>query len=572
MAETLPESHFKSALAPRRLDLNAYLLRSGYDPSVVLTESSVAHATMYIYTSNQVAPLSPDLIGAAAIGDIVVTLLSRPTGIPAWQAFLTEALGLTGFMNAADPALGAAIFTAVPDPSTGELRWVAWCFGTASRSLRKQATEPRFGLLVVLNGLDEGKLRQLRHRTPAPYTQQTDHRAARDQPVDGFRIDRLIDLINGVGGAGTVGEFHCQLVGAKGIRFRREVTGIDFLGDLAIDLMASFRREGYREQFPWIDNYVLVEDEALVLRLREEVYDLILADPSGLDVLLPDENLAADDLHVIDTVVFPHKRSDSACDLVMTTDMVAKYLARQDPSALDHTLRFLDESGQEMKTATILECLAAELAFEGQRYVLYDGDFYAVDGEFLDRINAEIRAVPLTTLDLPPYLGHDEGHWNETVARERPDILCLDKKLVYLPGHTPFEPCDLLTTGGAFIHAKRVGQASKMTYVFTQAVEACELLVQVEEARQKLEERVRAADPARKRTTRAVIGALESLSRRPPDNEVVIALLGDWPTAELTRLPLLVKLSLLGAFKQLRLMGFRPTVAMVPLGSRRLAA
>jgi uncharacterized protein (TIGR04141 family) len=298
------------------------------------------------------------------------------------------------------------------------------------------------------------------------------------------------------------------------------------------------------------------------------VSDLLIADPSKLDVLLPDDAVAADDERTIDKVVFPRERRASASSLVLTSDSIAKYLARHDPGALLHTLRFLEENGDEVTTSTVLECLAGEIGFEGQRYVLYDGDFYTVDVEFLDRVNAEVRAVPRSALELPPYFGHSEAHWNQSVAKEREDVLCLDTKLVYLSGQTPFEACDLITTTGTFIHAKRLGQASKMTYVFTQAVRACELLLQVQEARQKLEDLIRASDPAKDSTTGAVIGALESLGRRPPDNEVVIALLGDWPTPELSRLPLLVKLSLLGAVKSLRLMGFRPTVAMVPLASR----
>jgi uncharacterized protein (TIGR04141 family) len=94
-------------------------------------------------------------------------------------------------------------------------------------------------------------------------------------------------------------------------------------------------------------------------------------------------------------------------------------------------------------------------------------------------------------------------------------VLCLDTKLVYLSGQTPFEPCDLTTAAGASICAKRLGQSSNMTYVFTQAVRACRLLLQVQEARQKLEELIGAADPAKEATTRAVIEALESLGRHP---------------------------------------------------------
>src|SRR5439155_24385659 len=100
------------------------------------------------------------------------------------------------------------------------LRWVAWAFGTGSRALRRKARDPRFGLLVALNlravplleaASTEGevsksprpRLREMSFRTTSPYVQQTDQRAARDIPLEGFRLDRSSDLVATVGGSGA---------------------------------------------------------------------------------------------------------------------------------------------------------------------------------------------------------------------------------------------------------------------------------------------------------------------------------------------------------------------------------
>ncbi len=78
-----------------------------------------------------------------------------------------------------------------------------------------------------------------------------------------------------------------------------------------------------------------------------------------------------------------------------------------------------------------------------------------------------------------------------------------------------------------------------------------------------------AADPAKADTTDRVRRALRSLGSHPPGNEIVMAILGDWQEGQdPTRLTLLAKLSLLDAVQSLRLMGYRPSIAMVPVGVR----
>jgi hypothetical protein len=86
------------------------------------------------------------------------------------------------------------------------------------------------------------------------------------------------------------------------------------------------------------------------------------------------------------------------------------------------------------------------------------------------------------------------------------------------------------------------------------------------EARRQLADHVKDVCPVGSPTAETVLTSLQSLGGRPPDNEVVIALLGDWHERELTSLSLLI--SLLETCRQLRLMGYRPTVATVGPASR----
>jgi uncharacterized protein (TIGR04141 family) len=109
-----------------------------------------------------------------------------------------------------------------------------------------------------------------------------------------------------------------------------------------------------------------------------------------------------------------------------------------------------------------------------------------VDAGFIEHLNDEVAQIDLTTIDFPAFEGRGEPQWNESVSTLGDDVVCLDRNLIRLAGETPFEACDLATTSGALIHAKRMGQASKATYVFVQAVRSAQLLAESAEARRQL--------------------------------------------------------------------------------------
>jgi len=231
------------------LPLNCFLLRSSATPANGWTDAASAEVELFYWVRGRIEPLSLDeaeILEAAVAGDVIVALLRRLTSPPAWQQFIKDALGLVSF-GSAHESLGAIVFCAVSAAAdSGAVRWVAWTFGNASRALRRSAQDPRFGLLAALNLLvvpllqaeqpfeiasqrrRAPRLREMRYRTTSPYVQQTGHRAARDIPVDGFRVDRTSDLIAAVGGTGPDPALTTStLLGGRSLRFRALVTRVE---------------------------------------------------------------------------------------------------------------------------------------------------------------------------------------------------------------------------------------------------------------------------------------------------------------------------------------------------------
>jgi len=573
------------------LALNAFLLRHRVTPVRAISPTFIPDSKLAYWTGSRLEPLDihdSDLLDAVVPGDVIVALLHRPIDAPAWQRFMQDALGLPDF-STGSASLGAVVFCAIDETTRdgSRIRWVAWCFGSGSRALRRTASDPRFGLLAALNALApvvdppptiEGtprvsrrtpRLSELRYRTTTPYFQQTGHRAARDIPMEGFRIDRATDVVAAAGGR-SADPLLPKVLGGRSLRFRTDVQDIADLVKLSEEVRSRSSTNRYKDAFGWVDNITPVDDEPLVDLLRQRLVTDLLADPvpHTVDVLLPDDLLDVGDERSIQYILYPHERRDSACRITLTIAMLSQLVTRSHhlarPSdALEMELRFLDEAREPVGTATILECLCADLTVDHEQYVAYDGDFYRVDRAFVQAIDNQLGGLPESDLALPCYRGQTEGGYNLSVGQAHPErFAVLDRSLIWLPGETGIEACDLVAASGALVHVKRKGKSSVLSHLFLQAVNSCDALRHSAEAREQLRVMLKQRSASQALATSA-LEALTRLERRGDDLEVVFAFLGDWRQRTVTSLPLFSKVSLVQAARRIGQLGYRASVELV---------
>jgi uncharacterized protein (TIGR04141 family) len=554
-----------------RLSLTAFLLRPTVGPLASLTPTFADLAVLYRWADSSLHPVSHDESPTGAPQndeDILLALLSKPVGPPTWQHFVQEAFGLEGFVSPVSRSQGAVVFCSAQDPLDGTQRWIVWVFGSGSRALRRGSVDSRFGLLTALNriagasGDEPAGLRQFQYQQFGAYRQRTSHRAARDVPVQGFRFDQFTDLLSGAGG--TQAESGGHIYGARPIRVREALQSADDLPVLAQQALEDYRDDAYREnEFSFIDDYVLVEEAVTITHLRTELFADLLADRENVDAFIPDDLADTEDDSAIHFVLFPGEQVRAASRLNMTIGGLRKYLENSDEEALDATLRFCDAGKRVIAEASILECLSAELDLETDKYVLSDGSFFQVSETFLSATNSELEEIEVTSLEMPCYRGGKEGEWIASVVEQSGGgVVSIDGQLVKLPGETRFEAADLVHESGTLIHAKRKGRSSALSYLFVQARRSCQLLSQVPAACDQVRDLVAAAAPTAEEGAR-YRGVLAALDARPPNIEVVLAILGDWRNKTLENLPLLAKLELVETTRDIRLLGYRPTVALV---------
>jgi uncharacterized protein (TIGR04141 family) len=578
------------------LPLNAFLLRPAATPVSALADLTDYTKRFFYWGGQTWAELDwtdADIIAAATPGDIAVVLLSKPRSMPPWQRFIGQALDVRDF-GGIGTSYSTAIFCAIPHATDSSTRWVAWCFGTGSRLLSRSTSDPRFGLTIALNLLSVPSLppgaagdtraqrrpqvRQMQYRTTAPYFQQTGHRAGRDIPLDGFRVDRLSDLVAAMGGRTDVASFTNSVLGGRSIKFRSDIEELPDLIDLSVDLLELCASNVYHETFSWIDNIRLVEDEPTIDRLYRQLMDSLMLNPIPpyVDAILPDDLVELDDERAIQFILYPHDRRKGASRINLTVEMVADLALRRggglnQKAVLNTELRFLDDAHEVLGRARLIDCLCAEFIVNGGQYIAYDGDFYKVDRSFVERIDTELNELPTSSIHFPPYKGETEPKYTDRIRDDhKRDFVVLDRALIRVEGEAGIEASDLVSESGALIHLKRKGKSSVLSHLFLQAANSCELLRRSPQAQVLLRELVHEKSEYAALTDTICAAHDEMLAGK--GLEVVFAFLGNWHGRTITSLPLFSRISLVQESRKVSGLGFYPSVALIStsrdLGSR----
>lgn len=544
-----------------QLGVNAALLWRGIRPDKAFSTTSLPYVAFYVWTVNgpqEVDPDSvPDLFAAANAGDVFIALIQRSQELPDWQQFFQRVVGFQDFGTGSD-SLGAIVFVATNDAVNKQLRWLAWCFGTGIRSLRRYAVEPRFGLLAALNAIsiatgediagDSGRLQEVKYRVTAPYFQQASHRAAQVIPIEAFRVDPRSDLVTEAGGVTGDATFGAVL-GGRSFRFATDVNDMSTLVALSNAVFQKAAGTAYKGSFAWVDNITPVSDESLIAKLRRALADFILMTPTPMDVdvMLPDDLPRLTDERPIRYVLYPHERAAKDGSLTFQIGRVKELLRSAGVDALDADLRFLDTSRQELGTSTVLECLVADFMMDNEEYVVDNGSFYSVSLDFVQRVNDEITKVSQTSISLPPHNGELEGPYNARVAQIDPSFILLDRQLIRLPGETTVEAADLLHTSGALVHVKLGARSSTLSHLFLQVQNSCELLRRSPAFRAEF---AATAQRVASSMGRDPTGWVFENPARPAGPEVVFGFMGVWQGRTAVNLPLFSRVGLVQAVQR----------------------
>jgi uncharacterized protein (TIGR04141 family) len=120
-----------------------------------------------------------------------------------------------------------------------------------------------------------------------------------------------------------------------------------------------------------------------------------------------------------------------------------------------------------------------------RRFVLINGLWFEVSGDFVREIRGIIAGFPVAQIDLPPVQRRADGRlepeadYNRRAGGQLRGTAILDGKLARCrTASSGIEPCDLLIENRELVHVKhRKGGSSALSHLFAQARVAAETLV-----------------------------------------------------------------------------------------------
>ena len=230
-----------------------------------------------------------------------------------------------------------------------------------------------------------------------------------------------------------------------------------------------------------------------------------------------------------------------------------------------HKLFIYDSDLNEVQHS-LYKSLYFEHVDVSKTFILFSGDWFEIDNDFVDELDRALTEVPISDLEFPmvrKWTDEDkekieaEGDYNERTAILKSYHL-LDKKLIKSRTTTsPIELCDLMTDDKQLIHVKhKKGGSSGLSHLFAQGYVAAEVIISDKEFRKEARQKLRSI-----RSDLDTLIPLDGI--KSSDYEVVYLVLGDDNSRVKSALPFFSKINLVKAFENLTQKGFKVTICGV---------
>ncbi|WZH51581.1 MAG: TIGR04141 family sporadically distributed protein [Nocardioides alkalitolerans] len=352
-----------------------------------------------------------------------------------------------------------------------EGRIFAFTFGFGRSLLDLSRIEHRFGLKVALNRVDPTQLRSLDTKAFEDLVVTTTTQVSKNAELPAFGVDVSRDILRAATGEPRDKSFAKRVSGSDGLVLNLETEAAD-LGALCEELLIAYAEDGYKADFEWIDQLMLVKDAKVLESLDEAlVKELSGAGAVSTHTAVP-EPINWEDIDAFKIAGAGRKEYD---DL----DLHA-YLADLGDERSELTLERIKDRRVSVRYArsdrfeskwSLYKCLVSEQRVEEALYVLIEGRWFVVSGSLVEDVDLFVERIAEPTVTLPPSkAGEKEGVYNKRVAEESGGVLVsLDAKIKRPGGAASgIELCDLLSQDGEFIHVKRKSRSATLSHLFAQ--------------------------------------------------------------------------------------------------------
>ena len=435
--------------------------------------------------------LRPDhgLTGPVDWGGIAGAVLYYGTAYahpPGWVPFINS--GLNGLIpNLNSEGAVAVLFIPVAN------RWVVYSFGYTAAKLNIAPFERDFGLKVVLNKIDPGKIKSIDSKTVDVIVTNKRTQLSRENRLNdfGFEIDR--EMLKSLAGRSQDLVFGSVLSGSDTLTISCDVTATG-LGQKSVDIMNAYQSKAYQRNYKWIDNIQPVRDESLIGTLNKlllEQMNRVLAGETEEALQLASPEII--DYNIVDHFRVKGYRSRAEFALPVLEDIVLDLHDHGiDTLTMDDFERYHIDAihGNTVgRRWPLLDWLVTEVSFRRSHYVSSEGSWYMIGRNFFQDVNtsfANILADANEFADLGNTADKNERDYLSNYAVTVNNKI-LDRDLFngYNPRDT-IEICDIFEMPGDFIHVKDGASSSKLSHLFNQGKVSAVMLLSDQDYRKSV--------------------------------------------------------------------------------------
>ena len=504
---------------------------------------------------------------------------STVTGVaPDWAAYLSQ-ITKRPFKLPARESVGAVLLI-LPNKKTRTIYAATW--GQGHHLINSSKVDVQAGIRCAFNlisekspiGAEVPRVRALRSKKMGQNTLIVAAQASARANIDVFPFSVTSDQLRALTGRPTDTKKWGQTVtGGISIHVKRPTS--NRLVQLCRDLEKAYEATDYQREYGWIDNLTPVSDRSKLAQAYQwAIGELKKPETSSLNISPPD----LVDWDKVDSFEYrfgKFKERDvepSALSLskFLKTNQLLNSVGIED---LHDKLRLQALDGSAVPISwPIARCMTGEFELAGKVYVFDDRALFEVNNEYLTKLNKYMQAVPKTNVKMPKSTisagKHEvEAEYNKRSAQLLPNAILLDKRNVTRRQATSVEVCDVALRDGSLIHVKRGMSPSSLSHLFSQGVVSAELLCLDEDFRAAIKKELSKSDIDG--SGAAKIGEFKWLyenKTRSEDCEVIYVILAETKSVRpVTELPFFSRVNLRMRCEELRRMGYRHSIGIIPL-------
>jgi uncharacterized protein (TIGR04141 family) len=392
---------------------------------------------------------------------------------PAWVSFLEG----NGPANAFKSLAAEAILVTSTEVD-GVSHTFAIAFGFGRNLLNQNSYMERFGLITVLNTIEQKQLRQISKSGIGGKQTRSNEQTPSPSDIAGFTFDPETDLVTSVVGKSTDESlFNGMMSGGDSLSLNADVS-IHNIKEFLGKVYKRYCSNKYKESFDWIDNISLVKDQSLEEKLNIELIKEINDKTKDIWMAVPE------DIDWSETSGFRIGKNDIGDDILI--ENVISLLNA--PLTSFDQLRNLGISqigGSDDKTIKntwpASKCLYGELNYNNSSYCINCGKWYLVNPNFKKLVEEDYAKTSFSKIDFLPFdekKDKKEETYNDRFAKNSGgQLLKMDQKEIeYGNYYSKIELCDILGKNNILVHVKKYSGSSTLSHLFNQGFVSAQLI------------------------------------------------------------------------------------------------